>query len=278
MNLALAAFLGLSVSLLVYALRRHILAKYRSDVLWLQHTMWLFKPDVKSKARTVGLYYLGVVVVSIVLWLVFLSPIFVALWIVLTQIAPKMIAKIAWNKRRDTINEQLPAAVRQLGSSVGSGMSIAQAVDRLATRAQFPVRMEFYVISNYWKLGADFSTSIRDAKRRLDLPSFNLFASALLVNQSMGGNLTGTLNRLAHSLEEIDRMQREVRAATAEGRTNIKVLAVAPAIILGIVAFMDAQAVGMLFTKPIGQAILALCVALTIAGTWWAWQIVESDV
>lgn len=278
MSLALASFLGLSVGLLVYALRRRILAKYHSDVLWLQHTMWLFKPDVESKGRTVGLYYAGVIAVSIAIWLIFLSPIFVAVWLVLTQVVPKMWAKVAWNKRRDTINEQLPAAVRQLGSSVGSGMSIAQAVERLATRAQHPVRMEFYVISNYWKLGADFGTSIRDAKRRLDLPSFNLFASALLVNQSMGGNLTGTLNRLAHSLEEIDRMQREVRAATAEGRTNIKVLAVAPAIILSIVAFMDAEAVGMLFTKPVGQAILALCLGLTVAGTWWAWQIVESDV
>ena len=55
-----------------------------------------------------------------------------------------------------------------------------------------------------------------------------LFASAILVNQKLGGNISQTLDRLAGSLESIEHMRREVHAATSEGRTNIKVLAIAP--------------------------------------------------
>lgn len=278
MIFAISALFGLAVALGVYALRRPLVKKFQSDVAWLQHTLWLFKPDTENKVSYVGWYYGVAIGVAVAIWLLSTSPIFVGLWLLAAQLGPRLYADRAWKKRKETVNEQLPASVRQLASSVGSGMSIAQAIERQSLRAEHPTRMEFFVVANYWKMGADFATSIQDAKRRLDLPSFDLFSAALLVNQQMGGNLTATLNRLAHSLDEIDRMQREVKAATAEGRMNIKVLAVAPVMILGLVAAMDYEAVVLLFTKPIGQAILGVCALLTFIGTYWAWQIVESDV
>ena len=278
MIVIIALTFGLSLGLLVFALRAPLLARYESDCRWLEHTFWRLSPVERPVRKYVATYYCGALALLVVLLLLLANPVVaVASWS-LVIFLPRWIAARAWKKRKAAINEQLAGSVRQLSSSVGSGLSLAQAMERMAVRAPAPIRTEFFVISNYWKMGSDFATSIEEAKRRLELPNFTLFASALVINQSMGGNITATLDRLAASLEAIERMQKEVYAATAEGRMNIKVLAVAPFIMVGLTAFMDPEAVTMLFTTTMGQMVLAGCFGLTAIGTLWAWRIVGSDV
>jgi len=278
MPIIIALVFGFASAVLVFALRSKLRRRFERDVAWLEHVFWRFSPSPRPARRYVVIAYIAAATLLVVLLATTKNPfVSLAIWGVVVLI-PRWYAARAWAKRKVVIEEQLPDAVRQLSSSVGSGLSLAQAIERMAIRAPNPIRTEFYVISNYWRLGADFTTSIEDAKRRLELADFNLFSSAIIVNHNMGGNVTATLDRLASSLESIARMRREVYAATAEGRMNIKVLAVAPAIMLGLVSFMDGEAVGMLFTKPVGQFVLAFCIGLTALGTWWAWQIVKSDV
>lgn len=278
MPVVIACAYGIAAAALVFGMRASLVRRFERDVAWLEHTFWRFSPTPKPARRYVAAFYIGAFALLFLLLVATKNPILsLAIWLVVL-VLPRLLTARAWKKRKVMLNEQLPGTVRALSSSVGSGLSMAQAIERMSVRAPAPIRTEFFVISNYWKLGSDFATSIEEAKRRLEMPNFTLFASAVVVNQRMGGNVTQTLDRLATSLEAIARMQRDVHAATAEGRTNIKVLAVAPFIMLGLTAFMDAEAVGMLFTKPVGQAILGFCVFLTAAGTYWAWRIVGSDV
>jgi len=157
-------------------------------------------------------------------------------------------------------------------------MTLVQAIDRLAERSPDPIRTEFRIISNQWKMGADLIQSIEEAKRRLELPNFSLFSSALSINQQMGGNVVATLDRLGSSLESIHEMQHEIMSATAEGRMSIKVLAAAPAIMLFLIAFIDFEAVIMVFTEPFGRILLGIAGMLTAAGVLWAWKIVNADI
>jgi tight adherence protein B len=274
----LAALIGLSAALLVWSLRGRLAARWNYDVAWVEHTVWRFTPDPVNARRYVALFYGGAVLVLFLLLLLVPNKILAAgLWAILIAV-PRLAVSRAWAKRRQQIEQQLPIAVRQMSSSVASGMTLAQAIERLAGRAPDPIRVEFRIMTGYWQLGSDFTATIEEAKRRLSLENFNLFASAILVNQRLGGNVSLTLDRLAGSLEAIDQMKREVHAATAEGRTNIKVLAVAPFGMLGLVALMDAGAVGMLLTRSFGHLLLAVAALLTATGTLWAWRIVNANV
>jgi tight adherence protein B len=274
----LAVLLGISMALLVWSLRPKLLARWNHDVAWVEHTVWRFTPDPVNARKYVALFYGAAVLLLFVLLLVMPSRILaVVLWAVLVAV-PRIAVSRAWAKRRQRIEQQLPVAVRQMSSSVASGMTLAQAIERLAARAPDPIRVEFRIMTGYWQLGSDFAATIEEAKRRLSLENFNLFASAILVNQRLGGNVSLTLDRLAGSLEAIDQMKRDVYAATAEGRTNIKVLAVAPFGMLGLVALMDTGAVAMMLTRPFGHFLLAVAAVLTAAGTLWAWRIVNANV
>lgn len=276
--LAVAVLLGATFSFLLFTSRHLLLARYRRDVAWLEHAMWRMSPDPYDGQRPVAIYY-GAVIVSLLL-IVFVLPfkgILILVWIV-GIVMPPVIIEAQWSKRRELINDQLPAAVLQMSSTVAAGMSLAQATEHLSNRAPHPISIEFQVMTNYWKMGSDFPSTLEEAKRRLRLPDFNLFASALLINLRMGGDLTNTLERLAHSLESVEKMRRDVEVATSEGRTNIKVLAVSPILMLIFITVIDAEAVGWLFTKPLGNVILAVAGSLIAGGLIWAWRIVNADV
>lgn len=277
-DLLVSLLLGSTLAFLLYTSRHLLAERFRRDVAWLEYAMWRMSPDPYDGTGPVAAYY-AAVIVSLLL-IIFVLPfkgILILVWII-SSIAPPILIEGRWSKRRERINEQLPAAVLQMSSTVASGMSLAQATEHLANRAPAPISMEFQVMTNYWKMGSDFPATLEEAKRRLRLPNFNLFASALLINLRMGGDLTNTLERLAYSLESVEKMRRDVEVATSEGRTNIKVLAISPILMLGFICVIDFEAVGWLFTKPIGNIILAVAGGLIAIGLAWAWSIVNADV
>lgn len=271
-------FLGAAVAFILYVARGLLEERFRRDVAWLEHAMWRFSPDPFDARPYVLGYYLGAI--GMLLLILFVLPfkgILLLLWVG-GLVAPPILIESRWAKRREQVDEQLPAAVLQMSSTVAAGMSLAQATEHLAKRAPNPIAIEFQVMTNYWRMGSDFPATLEEAKRRLRLPNFNLFASALLINLRMGGDLTKTLERLAYALEAVEKMRRDVKVATAEGRTNIKVLCVAPLLMLGFITVIDAEAVGWLFTRPLGHIILSGAGILTAAGIVWAWRIVNADV
>ncbi|MFG0316634.1 MAG: type II secretion system F family protein [Planctomycetota bacterium JB042] len=276
--LGLAALIGFSIALIVFALRRDLLDRFERDVAWLEHMVWRFTPDPFDGRRYVLMYYVASISLLLLLLWVFPSKVMALIvWIVLA-VLPKIVINMKWEKRRKEIHQQLPGSVTKLSSSVASGMSLIDAIKRLGEREPQPIATEYQIIANYWNMGADFESTIEEARRRLRLQDFNLLASALVINQRMGGNVVVTLERLANSLVEIDRMRREVYVATAEGRQSIITMFFAPFIMLGIIALIDAPAVGMLFTKPMGNVLLGVALILDLMGTLWAWKIVHADI
>jgi len=277
-SIGFALLLGASVAVLVWSLKGSLLRRWQKDVAWLEHAIWRFTPQPFNARPYVAAYYVVSLLVLVLLWILFpVKLVALIVWGALL-IVPRIVIEWKWEKQRKLIDRQLAEAVLQMSTSVASGMTLVQAIERLTERCPDPIRTEFRIMSNQWRLGADLQSTIEEAKQRLNLPNFNLFASALLINQRMGGNVVTTLERLAFSVEGIERMRQEVRAATAEGRMNVKVLAVSPVIMLGLSCFIDAGAVGMLFTTPVGLMMLGASIALTALGTFWAWRIVGSDV
>ena len=159
-----------------------------------------------------------------------------------------------------------------------AGLTLVQAITRLAEQAPEPIRSEFKIMANQYGLGADMETVIRNAKARLNLPNFSLFASALLLNREMGGDVSETLTRISKSLDKLREMRKTVEAHTSEGRTNIKVLLVAPVFMLLVMAMVVPLGVRLLFTSLPGLAILTIALGLAGAGVYMANRITKAEI
>ena len=277
--LPLSAFLvGLAVALWVWAARSWIARKFERDIEWMRETYLRFDPNpINAHAYTLGYYasFIGLLV-----FLVLIIPntfVAFAFWFV-SMLIPSILIEWAWRARIARIDLQIPQAVATLANSMRAGLTLVQAITRLSEQAPEPIRAEFQIMANQYSYGADMETVIRNAKIRLNLPNFNLFASALILNREMGGDISETLARITKSLDKLREMRKTVEAHTSEGRTNIKVLLIAPIFMLLLMCVVDARGVAMLFTTTQGVALLTVAGILAGSGVYLARRITRTDI
>jgi tight adherence protein B len=276
--IGVAVFAGLAVALLVWGLRRWIVDRFRRDTQWMRDTYLRFHPDPINAELYTAVYYAGFAVTLLLLLTALPNPyIAVAFWIVLLFV-PRIFVEWAWRRRLAKIDLQISQSVTSLSNSMRAGLTLVQAITRLSEQAPEPIKGEFKIMANQYGYGADMETVIRNAKERLRLPNFTLFASALLLNREMGGDISETLIRISKSLDKLHEMRKTVEAHTSEGRTNIKVLLLAPVFMLLLMATVDSSGVMMLFTTTPGMAVLTIAIILSATGAYLANRITKSDI
>ncbi len=273
-----AMFGGGAAGMGFYAGRNWVAGKFQRDQDWMRETCLRFSPQpVNAKAYTVG-YYAGFLFLLGVL-VAFVPNILIAVgfW-VLALFLPKQLIEMAWRSRIKQIDGQISQCVATLSNSMRAGLTLVQGVQRLSEQAPEPIRMEFQIMANQYAYGADMETVLQNMKTRLGLPNFNLFASALVLNREMGGDVSETLTRISKSLEKLREMRKTVEAHTSEGRTNIKVLLAALVFMLLLMGLVDGKDVMLLFTTSQGIAILTIALAMAGGGAYMAARITRSEV
>jgi tight adherence protein B len=277
--LSAALLMGLAVAIAAWAGRSWLWAKFEADKAWMRETHLRFNPEPINADVHVLVYYYGgfAAFLALMLFLIPSWPAVLVIWL-LSMFLPKIFIAYLWKKRLQNIDRQIPQVVETLANSMRAGLTLVQAMTRLSEQAPEPIRMEFKIMTNQYGYGADMETVIRNAKTRLNLPNFNLFGSALILNREMGGDISETLTRISKSLNKLYEMKKTVEAHTSEGRTNIKVLLVAPLLILGLMAVVMPQGVGLLFTTAPGWAVLLIAAALSGSGVYFAARITRSEV
>jgi len=276
--LAASLLLGVAVGVAAWGGRAWIERKFRRDQEWMRETYLRFQPEPINARMYVLVYYGGFAAFLAVLLLTIPSPPVVVLIWLASMFLPRIFVAWLWRRRVKKIDVQIPQTVSTLANSMRAGLTLVQAVTRLSEQAPEPIRLEFKIMANQYGYGADMDTVIRNAKARLKLPNFTLFASALLLNREMGGDISETLTRISKSLDKLREMKKTVEAHTSEGRTNIKVLLVAPLFMLGVMSIVMTKGVGLLFTTVPGWAILTVAAVLSGAGVYFANRITRSEV
>jgi tight adherence protein B len=122
------------------------------------------------------------------------------------------------------------------------------------------------------------SDAIRATKERLKIESFTLFSAAILVCLERGGRITDALERISHSLQELQRIERKLEVDTAAGTKVVYILTVFPIIFLGISYVTNPAGTDMLLHSLSGQIILLLVIVLTYLSFRWSQKILAIEV
>jgi tight adherence protein B len=206
------------------------------------------------------------------------SPLLGSLAAIFLAAAPwTMLRRMAARHRRK-IEDQLADAMVMLANSVRAGLSLAQAMDLLAAECPKPINAEFHQIIAEYNLGKPLERTLIEAKQRLRSENFALFAAALLASHESGGRLNETVERIAQSVLELQRLERKVMSETAQARKSAIYMALAPPLILLVYFFVDPDNTALLFTQPIGHIVLAVAVTLNVLAYFWARWILSPDI
>jgi len=280
MELALGTlFIGLAVGFFAYAGAE----QYRRGFDFVER-------DFREKLRRLRIST-GRLRTWLLAWLVFVGVVLLVLWIVfdvfvLAVMAACLLISLPWylvrrlaEQRRQKIEDQLADSMVSLASAIKAGLSLAQAIEILAQQTPPPICQEFQQIHGEYQLGKPMEQCLAEAKDRLRSENFALFAAAMEASRESGGRLNETVDRIAHSVRELQRLERKVESETAQARASAFYMALAPLVILALYYFIiDRENTERLFRTVPGQLMLSAAVVLNVVAYLWARKILNPDI
>ena len=107
-----------------------------------------------------------------------------------------------------------------LSGAIKAGLSLGQSLRILADQCPRPICQEFRQIVGEFQLGKPLEVCLTETRDRLRSENFALFSAAMLASRESGGRLNETVDRIAHSVLEMQRVERKVIAETAQARAS----------------------------------------------------------
>lgn len=215
----------------------------------------------------------------LVLWFVFNIPILGLAICGVLFLAPWYFVRRWAHLRRQLIDDQMADAMVSLASAIRAGLSLPQSLEILANQSPRPISQEFQQIVGEYQMGKTMEKCLDEARERLRSENFALFAAAMQASRSSGGRLNETVERIAVSVREMQRLERKIQADTSQARTSAFYMALVPIAILAIYYFVvDPESTARLFTSVLGQIFLCTSLVLNLVAYLWARQILNPDI
>lgn len=223
-------------------------------------------------------------------WLAIAAAVFLSIWVglnaptlavaaaVLLAAGPWYVVRRLSDARRRKIEDQLADSLVMFSSAIRAGLSIPQSLELLAIECPRPISQEFRQVVGEYQLGKPLERTLTEAKDRLKSENFLLFAAALLASRESGGRLNDTVERIAKSVVELQRLERKVLSETAQARKSAFYMAIIPGILLVVYFALDPVNTELLFVTRPGQILLTAAAVLNVAAWFWSRQILKADI
>jgi tight adherence protein B len=249
--------------------------KHIADLMPLLDALSLDRKQMPVYLRWWGLALLAsFVLVAIVLRM---PPLSVAA-VYFVYIAPRVILQYLIDRRRKILRDQLVGATVAMANACRAGLSLAQALETVSKEVSDPLATELGRIVRDYHHGRPLSDAIAETKERLQLDSFTLFASAILVSLERGGRVTEALERISESLQETQRLERKLDADTASGKSVVWILAAFPFLFLFGFFFLYREGTALVFQTLLGQFVLLVVIGIVYVAVRWSLRILAIEV
>lgn len=234
--------------------------------------------DGKLLAIALRLWGIALLVGSILLWTALRSPPLACVYAGLVYVAPRIIMDYLIRRQSQLLRAQLVPAALGVGNAVKAGLSLAQSLQTISEETPQPLAGVLRRIVFEFERGRPLKEAMENVRDRLKLEPFSLFSLAIETSIERGGRVNEALERISSSLQEQQRLERKLDAATSAGQQVVLVLALFPLAFLGMFYSMDPGTTSLLFTTWTGQFVLVAVIGLVYVGVRWALQILRLEL
>ena len=186
-----------------------------------------------------------------------------------------LILIVFWSLTRRKIDHRISLFERQLVESLGiaaralrAGHPLVGAFQSISDEIPEPVGTIFGEICQEQALGLDLQDSIRrvaNATRNADL---KLFATAVSIQMTTGGNLADVMDNLAAVTRSRMRLNRRVRVLTTSTRMNRNTLLAVPIFLFVFMNISSPDYAGVFYTTFAGRCMLTVAGVGMLVGAW----------
>lgn len=203
-------------------------------------------------------------------------------WFVIGAVAgavlPPLIIKHLETKRRAKLEAQLVDGITTLASGVRAGLNLIQAMELLVKNGTGPIKQEMAQLLREYQMGLDFNQAMRNAANRIGSRNYRLLFTAIEMHRVRGGDAGESLDRIAESIRDIQRLEGKLDAITAQGRSQAWMMAMAPFVLLLMLYAIDPTGVGYLFSEAMGRVMLLIALAMIVIAFLWIRRIMAVDI
>ncbi len=182
------------------------------------------------------------------------------------------------SSRRRKLEEQLVEMLQMLASGLRAGFGLLQALEASGEQVPDPLSAEIRRTLRDTAMGASVEQALSALNERAASPDFDIVITAILIQRSVGGNLSEILDNVATTMRERERIRGEIRTLTSQQRMTGYVIGGIPIGLLGIFSVISPQFTGQLFTDPLGQMMLGAAAFSEFIGFMVIRKIVNIEV
>ena len=216
--------------------------------------------------------------ISILAALIYGSPVLgLVVFLVLVLVIAFLLRFIASRERNRFIN-QMPETLGLIATSLRSGQSFLQALEAVASEANQPTAREYQRAVAEVRLGRPIGSAIRAIADRMDSEDFGWVVMATDIQREVGGNLAEVLDIVADTMMQRNRLRREVRALSAEGRISAMVLGGLPVFMFLFLFTTNRDYLQPLVEQRAGWIMVGIALSCMLAAFAWLRKIVNIEI
>ncbi len=197
--------------------------------------------------------------------------------ILILAISVIMVQGVA-SRHKTKFENQLPDTLNLLSTSLRSGYSLLQAVEGVAAEAPEPTAREFGRAMTETRLGRSPVLALKQVADRMESLDFDWAVLAISIQREVGGNLAEVLQTAADTMLQRNRLRREMKALTAEGRVSAYVLGSLPVALFFFLFTSRRDYLQPMLDSTTGLLALGGAVFMLLVGIFWLSKIVKVDV
>jgi tight adherence protein B len=182
------------------------------------------------------------------------------------------------DSRMKEFERQLPDTLSLLSGAMRAGFSFMQGLETVADESSGAMRRELQRVFTEARLGRPLEEALEETAVRMKSDDLAWAVMAIRIQREVGGNLAALLDTVADTMTKRERLRREIRTLTAEGRFSGIIVSLFPAAFGGFLFLTNRDYFSALFSETIGIIAVAGAIAMTTIGWFWIRKIMSIEV
>lgn len=168
------------------------------------------------------------------------------------------------NKRLNKFSSDFPSAIDVIVRGIKAGLPLGDCIRIVGSEAPEPLAAEFRGMIEAQQMGMTVGEAVERLAQRVPTPEANFFAIVIMIQQKTGGNLSEALGNLSRVLRDRKKMKHKIKAMASEATASAAIIAALPFIVSILVYLTSPAYIMLLFTTSTGN------VTLLASGFWMA--------
>lgn len=181
-------------------------------------------------------------------------------------------------KRQLKFDEQLPDCLVILANGLRAGLSFIQSLSVAFSEMDNPLKGEFERVLQDISIGRSLDAALTDMSNRTNNENLRIFATAVITQRQVGGNLSEILDLISQTVRSKLAMRRKIKTLMAQNKMSAMIIGALPVFLTVVIYFVSPGYLEPLYTDPLGKIAIGIAVGLIAIGMFVLSKITNIDV